>query len=68
MRLHNPGTQQAPTASPAPEDAPYLPERVSLLREELKVLVGQLHGGQGLQFQVGPALHELGQVHKGVRA
>jgi hypothetical protein len=46
----------------------YLPERVFLLREELEVFVGQLHWRQGLQFQVGPAVHKVGQVHKGVQA
>lgn len=46
----------------------HLPERVPLLREQLEVLVGQLCWGQSLQSQVGPALHEVGQVHKGVRA
>lgn len=46
--------------------SPYLPERVFLLREELKVLVCELHWGQSLQFQGGPALHEVGQVHKGI--
>lgn len=44
----------------------YLPERVFLVREELEVLVSQLHWRQSLQLQVGPAMHKVGQVHKGV--
>lgn len=43
-----------------------LPERVSLLGEDLEVLLGQLDGGQRLQPQVGPALDELHQRLKGV--
>lgn len=45
----------------------HLPEGVFLVRKQLEVLVGQLHRGQRLQAQVGPAPHEVGQVDKGVR-
>lgn len=45
-----------------------LPEGVSLLGEDVEVLVSELDGRQGLQLQVGPALDELDQRLKGVEA
>ena len=44
-----------------------LPEWVSLLREDLKVFLSQLDGGQGLQPEVGPTLDKLNQRLKGVQ-
>ena len=44
----------------------YLPKRVLLLRKDLKVLLGQLHRGQGLPPQVGPGVQEAHQVLEGV--
>lgn len=38
-----------------------------MIRKELKVLVSQLGWRQGLQSQVGPALHEVGQVNESVQ-
>lgn len=45
----------------------YLPKRVCLLREELEVLLSQLHRGQRLQLQVCGALDKAGEVGKGVQ-
>lgn len=55
--------------APAVQSAgsPYLPEWVFLLREELKILVSQLNGTQGLQLQVCPALNKAGQIDKRVQ-
>jgi len=47
---------------------PDLPQGVSLLGEDLEVLLGQLDGREGLQPQVGPALDELHQRLEGVQA
>ena len=46
----------------------HLPERVLLLREDLEVLLGQLHRGQRLQPEVGPGVQEARQVLEGVQA
>lgn len=46
----------------------YLPQGVSLLGEELEVLLGQLHRGQRLQPQVCGAPDKAGEVGKGVEA
>lgn len=44
-----------------------LPERVSLLGEDLEVFLRQLDRRQRLQPEVGPALDELHQRLKGVQ-
>ena len=46
----------------------HLPERVLLLREDLEVLLGQLHRGKRLQPKVGPGVQEAHQVLEGVQA
>lgn len=47
---------------------PYLPEGVLLFREDLEVLLGQLHGRQCLQPQVGPGVQEPHQVLESIQA
>lgn len=39
-----------------------------MIRKELKIFVSQLHWRQSLKSQVGPALHEVGQIHKGIQS
>lgn len=46
----------------------HLPEWIFLLRENLEVLLGQLHRRQCLQPEAGPGMQEAHQVLEGVQA
>lgn len=63
------GGHSIPATRPlGPNPLTHLPERVLLLRENLEVLLGQLHRGQCLQPEAGPGMQEAHQVLEGVQA